>query len=442
MQVKTFKQGIHPAYNKELTSGKALEKAHDPARVTIPMSQHMGAHCEPLVKVGDQVQVGQKIGDSQAFVSAPVHASVSGVVKEIRLVETGAGTKSIAVIIESDGLNTLHEDVKPQGELQNLSAEELKKIIREAGIVGMGGAAFPTHVKLAIPQGKTVDTVILNAAECEPYLTVDHRVMLERSAEIIFGLRVLMKAVGVQQGYIGIEDNKPDAISAMNKAAEGQEGIFVVPLETKYPQGGERMLITAITGRQVPSGGLPADIGCVVNNVTTAVAIAQAIKEGLPLIERPVTITGYGIAEPKNLLVKIGTPVSELIEQAGGFKNNARQVIMGGPMMGKAVHTAEIPVVKGSSGILVPTGEEVVEFNPQPCIRCARCVDGCPAFLMPITLANYAQREMYSQMDDYHALDCIECGSCSYICPAKRPLIHYIRLGKAAVLAQRRKKTS
>lgn len=442
MQIKTFKQGIHPAYNKELTSGKALQKANDPAQVIIPMCQHMGAHCDPLVKVGDQVKVGQKIGDSQAFVSAPIHASISGVVKAIRQVEISAGAKSVAVIIESDGQNTLHEDVKPRGELEDLSATELKKIIREAGIVGMGGAAFPTHVKLAIPEGKSVDSMILNAAECEPYLTVDHRIMLEKSAEIIFGLQALMKAVGVQKGYIGIEDNKADAIAAMQKAAQGHAGVEIVPLHTKYPQGGEKMLITAITGRQVPSGGLPADAGCVVNNVTTAVAIAQAIKEGMPSIERPVTITGHGIAEPMNLLVKVGTLVAELIEQAGGFHHHARQVILGGPMMGNAVHTTAVPVTKGTSGVLIPTNQEVADFDPQPCIRCARCVDACPSFLMPITLANLAEHQMYEQMDDYHVLDCIDCGSCSYICPAKRPLVHYIRLGKAAVLAQRRKKSS
>lgn len=440
MKVKTFKQGIHPAYNKELTAGKALQKAKEATEVIIPLRQHIGAPCQPLVQVGDQVKVGQKIGDSQSFVSAPVHASVSGVVKAVREVEIGAGGKSLAVIITNDGQYTLHESVKPQGDLQSLTSKEIIALIREAGIVGMGGAMFPTHVKLTIPEGKTVDTVILNGAECEPYLTVDHRIMLERSADVVFGLKAIMKAVGVKKGFIGVEDNKTDAIEALKKAVQNESEIEVVALETKYPQGGEKMLITAITGREVPSGGLPADAGCVVNNVTTAVAIADAIQKGMPLMERPVTITGHGINEPMNLLVKIGTPVSLLIEQAGGLKGNPGKVILGGPMMGPAAHNVDVPVMKGTSGVLALTAEQVEDFEPMPCIRCARCVDICPVFLMPINLANYAQHDMFSEMERYNVLDCIECGSCSYICPAKRPLLHYIRLGKAEVLAQRRKK--
>ncbi|AZR73300.1 electron transporter RnfC [Anoxybacter fermentans] len=440
MKVKTFKQGIHPAYNKELTAGKALQKAKDPAQVVIPLQQNIGAPCEPLVKVGDQVKVGQKIGESQSFVSAPIHSSISGVVKAIREVEVGTGRKTLAVIIESDGQNTLHEDVKPKGDLDSLSGDEIREIIREAGIVGMGGAMFPTHVKLSVPEGKTVDTVILNGAECEPYLTVDHRIMIEHPEEVVYGLKALMKVLNVNKGYIGIEDNKSDAIEAMIKATENEPEIEVVPLETKYPQGGEKMLITAVTGREVPSGGLPADAGCVVNNVTTAYAIAKAIKTGMPLIERPVTITGRGIKEPKNLMVKIGTSVAELIEQAGGFKGKPGKVILGGPMMGISAHNIDVPVLKGTSGILVLTADEVEDFEPRPCIRCARCVDVCPVFLMPVTLANYAQHDMFAELENYNVLDCIECGSCSYICPAKRPLLHYIRLGKAEVLAQRRKK--
>ncbi len=440
MHVKTFKQGIHPAYNKELTSGKELKLAQNPAQVVIPMRQHMGAPCDPLVQKGDTVKVGQKIGDSQSFVSAPIHASVSGVVKDVREVEIGAGGKSLAVIIESDGQNTLHEDVRPKGDLSSLSAEDIRMIIREAGIVGMGGATFPTQVKLSIPEGKTVDTMILNGAECEPYLTVDHRVMLEQAEEVVYGLKALMKAIGVTKGYIGIEDNKTNAIKVLTEACTGEAGIEVVPLHTKYPQGGEKMLITAITGREVPSGGLPADAGCVVNNVTTAVAVTKAIREGMPLIERPVTITGHGIKNPQNLIVKIGTSVSELIEQAGGFNGTPGKVILGGPMMGPSAHNIDVPVQKGTSGVLVLTVNDAQDFEPQPCIRCARCVDVCPVFLMPITLANQSQHKMYAEMENYNVLDCIECGSCSYICPAKRPLVHYIRLGKAEVLAQRRKK--
>lgn len=440
MKVKTFKQGIHPAYNKELTAGKAIRKAKEPVEVVIPLRQHIGAPCEPLVRVGDLVKVGQKIGDSQSFVSAPVHASISGEVRGVREVEIGAGGRGLAVVIANDGQYTLHESVKPQGDVKSLAGNEIVTIIREAGIVGMGGAMFPTHVKLTLPAGKTVDTVILNGAECEPYLTIDHRVMLERPTDVVFGLKAIMKALSVKKGFIGVEDNKTDAIDALKKAVQNEPEIEVVALETKYPQGGEKMLITAVTGREVPSCGLPADVGCIVDNVATAVAIADAIQKGMPLIERPVTITGHGINEPMNLMVKIGASVSSLIEEAGGFKGNPGKVILGGPMMGPAAHSTDVPVMKGTSGILVLTAEQVEDFEPMPCIRCARCVDICPVFLMPITLANFAQHDMFSELEQYKVLDCIECGSCSYICPAKRPLLHYIRLGKAEVLAQRRKK--
>ena len=440
MNVKTFKQGIHPNYNKELTADKALKKAKDPAQVVIPLHQNIGAPCKPLVQVGDQVKVGQKIGESESFVSAPIHSSVSGTVKAVKEVELGTGGKTLSVVIESDGKDEVDESVKPKGDLSSLSGQEIINIVKEAGIVGMGGAMFPAHVKLNIPEGKTVDTVLLNGAECEPYLTVDDRIMVEQPEEVVFGLKALMKAVDVDKGAIGIEDNTPEAIEALRKATANEPNIEIVPLETKYPQGGEKMLITAVTGREVPSGGLPADAGCVVNNVTTAVALAKAIKEGRPLIDRSITITGRGIKEPQNVIAKVGTSVAELIEQAGGYKGKVGKVILGGPMMGKAVHHIDTPITKGTSGILVIPADEVHDYDPDPCIRCARCVDVCPTFLMPVSLSNYSRKEMYEELEDYNVLDCIECGSCSFTCPAKRPLLHYIRLGKAEVMARRRNK--
>ncbi|MDI3548814.1 MAG: H+/Na+-translocating ferredoxin:NAD+ oxidoreductase subunit [Halanaerobiales bacterium] len=439
MSVLTFKQGIHPEYNKELTRDIPFRKAKRPARVTIPLQQHIGAPCQPLVKKGDHVDLGQKIGDSDSFVSAPVHASVSGVVKEIKKVPTPVGKESLAIVIEADEEDTLAEGIAPKGNLEDLSPEEIRKIIREAGIVGMGGAMFPTHVKLSVPEEKEAEYFILNGAECEPYLTVDHRMMISRPEDIVFGLKVLMKAIGVEKGFIGIEDNKPEAISSMQEAVAGEEGIEVKVLETKYPQGGEKMLIKAILGREVPLGGLPIDVGVVVNNVTTAVAVADAIKKGMPLIERTITITGRGIKEPANLICRFGTAINDLIREAGGFAGKPGKVILGGPMTGFAQPTTDLPVVKGTSGILVLPRKEVEEFDPLPCIKCARCVDSCPQFLMPVQLANFTEHQMYDKLERYNVLNCIECGSCSYICPAKRPLMHYIKLGKAEIIARKRK---
>ncbi|ACL70184.1 electron transport complex subunit RsxC [Halothermothrix orenii] len=439
MGALTFRQGVHPEYNKELTRDKPLKKAARPGKVVIPLQQHIGAPCDPLVKKGDQVKLGQKIGDTDAFVSAPVHASVSGTVKDITDVLTPSGKKSRAVVIEADEEDVLDESIKPRGELSDLTPEDIKNIIREAGIVGLGGATFPTHVKLNVPEGKEIDHVILNGAECEPYLTVDHRIMVERSEDVVFGLRALMKAAGVENGLIGIEDNKPDAIQAMKKVVENEPGIEVKVLETKYPQGGEKMLIKALLDREVPVGGLPLDVGVIVNNVSTAVAVTDAIKKGMPLIERPVTITGRGVKNPLNLVFRVGTPIEDLIEQAGGMVSPGGKVIVGGPMMGISQPHTGIPSNKGTSGLLILPPEEIEDFNPRPCIKCARCVDSCPMMLMPIQLSNFAKHEMYDELEKYNVLNCIECGTCSYVCPARRPLVEYIRLGKAEIIARRKK---
>jgi electron transport complex protein RnfC len=438
----TFKGGTHPPHSKKATESLSIERANEPKVVVIPMQQHIGAPCDPIVQVGDEVKVGQKIGEAKGFVSVPVHSSVSGkvVAVEPRLYSGGMAVQ--CVVIESDMQNTVSADNAPKGDISNFSAEEIKNIIKEAGIVGMGGATFPTHVKLAPPPDKKVDTVILNGAECEPYLTSDHRLMLEYPEDVVLGLEVLMKALGVKKGYIGIETNKPDAIEKLYEAAKGKEGIEIVALKTKYPQGAEKQLIFACTKREVPSGGLPADAGVVVNNVGTAAAVAQAMRTGMPLIERIVTITGAGVNTPKNLIVKIGTSFREIIEQCGGLKGEIGKIIAGGPMMGITQFSLDIPAIKGTSGILVLSQEEARLPEPSNCIRCGKCVETCPISLMPASLSACSLANKHEQAEALNAMDCIECGSCSFVCPAKRPLVDSIRVSKREILARRKKAQS
>ncbi len=438
----TFKGGTHPPHSKKATEKLQIEKANAPKVVAIPMQQHIGAPCEAIVAVGDEVKVGQKIGEPKGFVSAPIHSSVSGKVVAVEPRLYSGGSKVTCVVIESNMQDTIHESVIPKGKLEDLSADEIKTIIKEAGIVGMGGAAFPTHVKLAPPPGKQLDTVVLNGAECEPYLTADHRLMLEKPDDVVKGLSALMKALSVKKGYIGIETNKPDAIEAVFNAAKGVDGIEVVALKAKYPQGAEKQLINACTGREVPSGGLPADIGVVVSNVGTAAAIANAINTGMPLVERIVTITGKGVKEPKNLLVKIGTSFKEVIDQCGGFNGKPGKVIGGGPMMGIAQFSVDVPVIKGTSGILVLSEEEARLPKASNCIRCGKCVGVCPMNLMPMHLSANALADRFEQAETLHAMDCIECGSCSFVCPAKRPLVDSIRVAKREILEKRKKQQS
>ncbi|TDX39354.1 electron transport complex protein RnfC [Halanaerobium congolense] len=440
MKALTFKQGIHPEYNKELTKDKPLKNAKRPEEVIIPLKQHIGAPLKVLVKKGDQVDLGQKIADSDSFVCAPIHASVSGTVKEIRKVTDPGGNIVDAVVIESAEEDRLNSGLEKHDSLDKLDAAEIRNIIREAGIVGMGGAMFPTHVKVSIPDDKSVDYVILNGAECEPYLTVDYRVMVEKPKSIVFGLKALMKAAGASTGFIGIEENKPEAIESMQDAVNDEANIEVKILETKYPQGGEKMLIEAILGREVPAGGLPLDVGVVVNNTSTAAAVADAIRDGKPLYERSISITGRGINSPQNLIYRIGINIGDLVEEAGGLKDNAAKVITGGPMMGVAQKNLNIPGVKGTSGILVLVEDEVEEYEPSPCINCAKCVDACPMFLMPTQLANYAKNDMVDELEEWQVLSCVECGSCSFVCPAKIPLVHHLRLGKSQVMAKKREK--
>lgn len=439
MKFLTFKGGIHPPHNKEATEHKPVVIAEQPATVYIPLSQHIGAPSTAIVKKGDVVKKGQKIGEAAGFVSAPVHSSVSGTVKAIAPRLVPGGQKVMCVEIENDMTEELYQDLPKYPGLDKMSKEELLEMIKEAGIVGMGGATFPTSVKLSPPPDKKIDTVILNGAECEPYLTADHRLMLENQDDIVLGLQVLIKVLGISKGYIGIENNKMDCVESMTKAAQSDNTIEVVAFETKYPQGAEKQLINACTGREVPSGGLPADIGVVVTNVATAAQIGKTLKTGLPLIERICTITGSAIAEPKNMLIKTGVLYSEIVEQCGGFKKEPKKIISGGPMMGLAQSTLDVCATKGSSGILCLSDEEVPSNDVSNCIRCGKCITICPAKIQPMYISAYALKMEFEKADECNALDCIECGSCSFICPANRPLLQSIRVAKREIMASRRK---
>lgn len=435
----SFKGGIHPPHNKMQTEKMPIENAIEPKYVVIPLSQHIGAPCDPLVVAGDKVKIGQKIGESKAFVSACVHASVSGTVKRIELHQTPGGSKVKCITIESDGLFEVHESVKPKGNIEDLSKEEVLAIIKDAGLTGMGGAGFPTHVKLSPPKDKVIDTIIVNGAECEPFLTADHRIMLEKPEQVLLGAKAIMKAVGVNKCYIAIEKNKPDAIEAMEKIVAGSEGIEVAALEPKYPQGDEKRMINAVTGREVPSGGLPMDVGCVVDNVGTVATIGNVFMTGMPVIQRVTTITGSAIKNPKNLYIRIGTLFSDVIEQCGGFSEEPGKILNGGPMMGIAQYTTDVPVIKGTSGILILNKKDATIQEPSNCIRCGNCIDACPVHLQPFLLSRLSILKQFDEAEKNYAADCIECGSCSFICPAKRPLVETIRIAKKEVLAKRRK---
>ncbi len=444
MERSTFRGGIHPRYEKIQTNSKKIEHSNIPEIAVIPLAQHIGAACSPCVEVGDTVKKGQKIGTPNGFVSSPIHASISGTVKAIEKRPHPLGRDDVvAVVIESDGNDEWTGDLIEHENYLDMSADDLKKIILEAGIVGKGGATFPTHVKLSPPPNQEIHTVILNGAECEPYLSADHRVMVESPHDVVEGLKIVMKVLGVKDGYIGIEDNKPDAIKAITASLQdlrpADTNIDVVVLETKYPQGAEKQLIKVITGNEVPSGGLPMAVGVVVQNVGTAASIYEAARYGRPLIDRVLTVSGLGINEPKNLKARIGTPFTQIIEECGGLKSGVKKVIMGGPMMGMAQHTLNVPVIKGTSGLLAFTKSEAASFAVRPCIRCGRCVEVCPMGLAPNVLGTYGELYMFEEASDANVMDCMECGSCVYICPAKRPLVHLMRFTKREVIVARHK---
>jgi electron transport complex protein RnfC len=430
--LKTFpKGGVHPPENK-LSSQSPVEILPTPQQVIIPVSQHIGAPASPVVKKGDTVKAGELIATGQGFVSANIHSSVSGKVLKIDKMPDSTGYKQLSVVIDVEGDEwdpSVDRSEKVVREI-TLSAEEIVKKCNAMGIVGMGGATFPSHVKLSVPPGKTCDVLIINGVECEPYLTSDHRLMVERGEELLTGTTILMKALGVERAIIGIEINKADAIENLSSLAEGFKGVTVQPLKVKYPQGGEKQLIKALINREVPSGKLPIEVGTVVHNVGTAIAVYEAVQKNKPLVERVVTVTGKEIARPCNLLVRIGTPVAELINYAGGIPESTAKIVNGGPMMGKAVSSPDVPVTKGTSGIILFPEEEAVRNPSSACIRCGKCISACAMGLEPFLLMTLAERAMSDRMEKERIMDCMECGSCSYICPASRPLLDYIRLGK------------
>ena len=421
--------GIHPSEHKEYSEHIPLKRFPDPKTVVIQMSQHLGAPANPVVQVGDKVKVGQLIGEAAGFISAPVHSSVSGTVVAVepRLHAT-RGCEMTAVVIESDGLNTLHESVQPNKPLEELTPDEIIEIIKNAGIVGMGGAGFPTCVKLK--PAKPVDTILVNGCECEPMLTADHRVMLEFADDIVYGLRAILKTTGAQKGLIVIEDNKPDAIELMQAKVADVDGIEVFVARTKYPQGAEKTLIKRVMGRQVPNGGLPADVGVVVSNISTVKAISDAIQKGMPLIERVATITGPKIKNPGNFIVKIGTNVKDLVDYCGGTTDDDVLFKAGGPMMGFALTDLNVPIMKGSNGIIA-IDTDVTE--PVACIKCGRCVDVCPMELSPLYFAKYMDDQNIQGLKDMGVMNCVECRCCEYICSSKIPLVTKIKAGKLAV---------
>ncbi len=432
--MKTFRIGGFHGKDYKLTGDRAIEQMPVPDKVVIFLSQHIGAPAVCNVAKGDKVNVGTLIGKAGGFVSANIHSSVSGTVVSVDPVADGSGIKKPAVTIEVEG-DQWEEGIDRSENLIpecNLDSKEIIDKISDAGIVGMGGATFPTQVKLSIPPGSKAECLIVNGVECEPYLTADHRVMLEKSDEILVGCKIVMKALGVDTCYIGIEENKKDAIKLLSSKADG--GISIVPLRMRYPQGGEKQLIDAVINRQVPSGGLPIATGAVVQNIGTIFAIYEAVQKNKPLVERIVTVTGCYVSNPKNLKVRIGTSISELIAAVGGEPDNTAKVINGGPMMGRAMSNVEAPVTKGTSGILMLSARDTVREKEQACISCAKCVSACPMGLEPYLLYKLSYRRLYPDMESEKVTDCIECGCCAYTCPAHLPLLDYIRVGKAETM--------
>ncbi len=439
MGLKTFAGGVHPFEGKELSKDKPVQEYLPTGLMVYPLSQHIGAPAKPVVKIGDQVKKGQLIAEAGSFVSAPIHSSVSGTVKKIEPRRVAAGGMVNSIIIENDGK---YDEVEYDAvdDVSKLTKDQILEKIRNAGVVGMGGAGFPTHVKLAPSNPDKIDTIIANCAECEPYLTSDYRVMLEMPEQLIEGMKIVLSLFNGAKGILAVENNKPDCIALLEKLTKDEPSISVQPLRTKYPQGAERSIIYACTGRKINSSMLPADAGCIVDNVETLCCIYRAVKEGKPVNTRVVTITGDAVTDPRNFRCPTGTNFAELVEAAGGFKTQPEKIIYGGPMMGFSNFTTDIPVGKTNSALLAFTKDEVKQYEPGPCIGCGRCVEVCPSRITPSRLADFSEQGRYDQFEKWGGVECVECGSCSYICPARRYLAQAIKAGKKTVLANRRKK--
>ena len=437
--VKKVRGGVKVAHHKN-TAELEVVRIPTPSKVVIPMQQHIGAPCEPVVKVGDEVAVGQLIGDSDKFVSAPIHASVSGTVTAIGDIKMPNGSVSKAVTIESDGEMRLWEGIKPP---KVETREDLIKAVRDSGLVGLGGAGFPTHVKLNFPPDKNIDTLVVNAAECEPYITVDYRECMENSWDILSGVYALKELLGFKQVIIAAEDNKPEAFKVLGKIADHDadidDSVKLMVLESKYPQGAEKMMVQSATGRRVPPGKLPADVGCVVMNVASVAFISRYLKTGKPLVSRSLTVDGSAIAEPKNVRVPVGTDIGEIIDFCGGFKAEPGKIITGGPMMGLAVVNTDIPVLKQNNAILAFADDASKVKKERDCIRCGRCAAACPLSLMPTLVERYIKAKDIDRLEKSGAMVCMECGSCAYSCPAAKPLVQYMRLAKQMLREEKSK---
>ncbi|MDD4689212.1 MAG: electron transport complex subunit RsxC [Eubacteriales bacterium] len=438
MFFKGFKGGVHPSDFKHYTKDFPIKEISAPDVIVLPISQHIGAPNEPIVCVGDYVKVGQCVATSAVFVSAPVHSPVSGVVKEIGTTINPQGIKVPAIVIENDGLDELSEQITPCNNLDLLTSEDIVRIVRNAGIVGMGGASFPTHVKLSPPPDKQIDCCIVNGAECEPYLTSDYRVMLERPERLVFGLKMIMKALNAAQGIIAVENNKKDAYKIIKENIDTPD-IKVMLLPTKYPQGSEKHLIKATTGRKVKSGKLPMDVGVVVSNVDTCVSIGDAVEFGRPLISRIVTVSGNCFNNKGNYRVRIGTPIEHIIKEVGGFTSKPSMLILGGPMMGTTLYSTDVSVMKNTGAVLALGKDEINLHSAGPCLRCGKCVDACPMQLQPLYLMANCEIKDYEKLQQLNILDCIECGACTYACPSKRHIVQSIRIRKQEIVAIQRK---